>query len=69
LRVTYRVGTLSSITFAAQRLAYTLRCRGFAEIRAHKSLIFVAKEARDVLIGDGDAYRFLRSIYDAGPKN
>jgi hypothetical protein len=30
-RVTYRVGTLSKITFAAQWLAYTLPCRRFAD--------------------------------------
>jgi hypothetical protein len=33
-RVTYRVGTLSKITFAAQWLAYTLPCRRFADILA-----------------------------------
>jgi hypothetical protein len=33
-RVSYRVGTLSKITFAAQWLAYTLPCRRFAVILA-----------------------------------
>jgi hypothetical protein len=31
-RVTYRVGTLRKITFAAQWLAYTLPCRRFTDI-------------------------------------